>query len=861
MNQERVSGGETRCGPSRAPGFPERRDFSGGVGPRYPPDRLADVRHVRLELTIVPEKRSLIGTARITLAPIGAPLRRVGFDLCELTVDAVRLGDRALSYHHEGGRLELQLPKAQAVGRECEVTIEYHGSPRTGLNFTGPDHAYPDRPYQAWTQGQDEYARYWFPAHDFPNQKSTFEFVVTAPEAYQTIANGALIKVEKRGRNRSWHWRQEVPQSAYLASVVVGKFEHWSDDLDGIPVEYYVPPGRRADGERALSSTPAMIRAFAEFTGQPYPYDKYAQVVVRDFTWGGMENTSATTLVDQVIHDERAAADYGLIAERLVAHELAHQWFGDYLTCRDWAEAWLNEGFATYFETLWAEARHGFDMAQWYRHQKALTYFDEDAEYRRPIVCRTYPHPHALFDRHLYEKGALVLWMLRKVVGDDLFRDSLRAYVAANRAALVTTDNLQRAFEDTTGRSLGWFFDQWVHGGGHPEFEVRYEWDDERGAAQLKVRQTQQVDDLTHVFFAPMVIAFGQPGGRAPVLCEVEVGADGRAEESFSFALPHRPTWVRFDRENRVLKRLSFDRPAELLIAQLREDEPTGAVEAATELGRVATPAAVEALAGALGGKAFFAVRTAAASALGVAMGEAAREALVGALGRDPEAAVRAAAATALGAFIGEEKVGKALEKAIGDRAYSVAASAARALGRTRCRNALPALRRAMKIESHRDVIRVQALAGMVELTDPGLMTEILAYTRPPHWSRLREAALREAATLARRLPVERRRVVSEAAEAALRDPLYFVRLGGIGALRILDDPAAISALEALASRDAEGAVKEEVKLAVQALRTSTRHGEEVAEVRRELEGLRRDYNDVRGRLEKLEPATRRRRK
>jgi aminopeptidase N len=297
-----------------------------------------------------------------------------------------------------------------------------------------------------------------------------------------------------------------------------------------------------------------------------------------------MENTSATTLTDFSLQDERSVLDYDFDA--LASHELAHQWFGDLVTCREWAHAWLNEGFASYCEYVWAEWYLGEDEAQQKRLADSAAYFNEEAEYRRPLVWRRYYDPVELFDIHLYEKGAWVLWMLRNVVGDDVFKRAIQAYVARHREGLVTTPDLLRAFEDVSGKTLGWFFDEWVYGAGHPEFEVSYTWDEDAGAARVSVKQTQKIEGDTHLFRMPVQVAFGQPARKQPVIETIEVGARGQAEDGFSVSLTKRPTWIRFDYENKILKTLKFDRPEELLLAQLHEDEMSGRVDAVEALGR-----------------------------------------------------------------------------------------------------------------------------------------------------------------------------------------------------------------------------------------------------------------------------------
>ena len=259
-----------------------------------------------------------------------------------------------------------------------------------------------------------------------------------------------------------------------------------------VPVFYYVLPGREDDGERAFGNTPRMIELFEQRTGVPYPYARYSQIAVSDFIFGGMENTTATTQTDRTLHDAIAHLDFS--SDPLVSHELAHQWFGDLLTCRDWAHAWLNEGFATFFEGVWREADLGYDEYLYDVFGWVSDYLEEDADrYRRPIVCNTFRDPIEIFDRHLYQKGAAVLHMLRGELGDARFWRSIRHYAERNARRNVETIDLVRAVEDATGRNLRAFFDQWIFTGGHPELEVSLAWDEK--AEGRDVDRRSEADD------------------------------------------------------------------------------------------------------------------------------------------------------------------------------------------------------------------------------------------------------------------------------------------------------------------------------------------------------------------------------
>ncbi len=310
---------------------------------------------------------------------------KLEFDAAEMEISAVRVGGEAHSFDHSDEKLRIPLERALHAGDEVEVAIDYSARPRRGLYFIGPDAGYPDKPLEAWTQGEDEDSRYWFPCYDYPNDRVTSEVVATVPETFTAVSNGELLSnnVNRAEHTRTFHWRHDVPHSSYLMSLAAGEFVEIRDFAGNTPVTYYCRAGREDDARRAFGNTPRMIQFFEKAIGVPYPYAKYAQVAVADFIFGGMENTSATTQTADTLHDARAHLDFS--SDPLVAHELAHQWWGDLLTCRDWSHAWLNEGFATYFEALWCEEDKGADEFAWNLRQDRMAIIDEDSRsYRRP---------------------------------------------------------------------------------------------------------------------------------------------------------------------------------------------------------------------------------------------------------------------------------------------------------------------------------------------------------------------------------------------------------------------------------------------------------------------------------------------
>ncbi|MFP2934020.1 M1 family metallopeptidase, partial [Pyxidicoccus sp. 3LG] len=407
-------------------------------------------------------------------------------------------------------------------------------------------------------------ARAWFPSLDTPAQKATSEIIATFPAEMTALSNGVLVNDFTVGSRRTQHYRMEQPHAPYLVTLAVGEFEEATDSAGTVPLRYLFPRGRREDALRCVGRTPEMVRVFQEVTGEPFPWSGYAQVFLTEFIFGGMENTTATSLTDAVLHDARAHRDYN--AEPLISHELAHQWFGDLLTCRDWPHGWLNEGFATWSEVLWKERADGVDEADQHRLTLLESYLSEVRErYARPIVARRFHAPLDVFDRHLYEKGGLVLHELRRRLGDALFFRAVRHYVARHRHGAVETVDLARAFEEATGHNLDAFFDQYVFAPGHPELKVEVRYEAEEARLRLKVRQTQRTDNGTPVFRLPLDVSVTTDG--RDTLHRLELA---EAEHSFLLPCPTAPTQVRVDPRRDVLGTLDVDKAVGLWLEELR---------------------------------------------------------------------------------------------------------------------------------------------------------------------------------------------------------------------------------------------------------------------------------------------------
>ncbi|HVA33060.1 MAG TPA: M1 family metallopeptidase, partial [Candidatus Baltobacteraceae bacterium] len=400
-----------------------------GSSPHYGPDKIVAVEHIDLHLTPDLQAQSLAGVCTTTVRALDEPVVRLTLDAVDLAIDNVTRDGRPQGFTSRNGKLDVEFDPPIPPGERATFTVAYSArTPRHGLFFVNPTAQHPEKIPHAWTQSQDENARYWFPCLDYPHEKQRTSTTVVVPKGMFALANGELIERRDDGDKTIFRYRQDVPHSTYLMTLVAGPFVEIAQGGAGknqIPVFAYVLPGRQDDGQRSFGNTPRMIELFEERTGMPYPYARYSQIAVSDFIFGGMENTSATTQTDRTLHDATAHLDFS--SDPLVAHELAHQWFGDLLTCRDWSHAWLNEGFATFFEAIWREAELGYDEYLYDLFECVTVYLEEDAErYRRPIVCNVYRSPIEIFDRHLYQKGAAVLHMLRGELGDPRFWRAIR---------------------------------------------------------------------------------------------------------------------------------------------------------------------------------------------------------------------------------------------------------------------------------------------------------------------------------------------------------------------------------------------------------------------------------------------------
>ena len=771
----------------------------GGEPPKAPPfswprSHDYDVQHYRISLSFDWDKKAVIGETSITFKPFEDNLTTVEVDAGEMEIKSVKLGGGGpLKFEYKDReKLLVSLDRPYSTADTITVTVDYSATPHKGLTFIVPNESDPSRPHQIWSQGEARTNHYWFPCYDYPNDKATTELIATVEDKYQVVSNGSLVSVraDAAKKTKTWDWRMDQPYSSYLVSIIVGEYIEVKDQFKGKPVSSYVYPDQLDNGRVSFARLAEMVAYFSEKTGYDYPYAKYAQTMVRD-SGGAMENITATTMTDNAVHDKRSEVDG--TSDDIVSHELAHQWFGDLLTCRDWGEIWLNESFATFMEAVWNEHKKGKDDYLYEMSNNQQSYYQAWFQgNRRPIVTNRYDDPDAVFDTYAYPRGAAVLNMLRFVLGEDQFWKAIRHYVKKYEWQNVETAQFKVAIEEATGQNLEWFFDEWLYKMGHPEFEVTSNYDGDK-TLTVAVKQTQKSDDKRpwfpspDVFIMPVDIAVTTASGEKVH----RVWIDNR-DEQFKFDVDSKPLIVNFDRGNYLIKRVKFNRgDADLAYQLLHDNDSTGRVRAAVELKQGGhSETAAKALAEACAKDQFWAVRSESAKSLGEFRTDISRAGLLEAV-KDKDARVRRAAIAGLASLKDKQLADLFIDRINNDPSYQVVGESAKALGLTGAPSAYDALVGLLKQDSWQDNLRAAALNGLGNLKDSRSLDLGFKYAAPGNTPSVRGAALALIGTLGK----GNDRAL-EVLTAGLKEPSLPVVFNAVQAIAQLGDPRAVPALE-----------------------------------------------------------------
>jgi aminopeptidase N len=756
----------------------------------YAPSRDYHLQNVRVSLRFDLDQRKVIGEVTHTLSPLRDGLTHLDFDSADLTVSSARVNGKDAKFDLRDNKLRVNLAQPAKAGEKFEVNIAYEGKPTSGLYFILPDKDDPNRPKEIWTQGEAEDTHHYIPIYDYPNDRTTSEMILTVPGDWLTVSNGKLLSVQDAaGGMKTWTWRESLPVSTYLISFVAGEFKEKKDNWHNLPIAYYVPRGMEDTIDPTFSHTKQMLDFFSERFGVPYPWEQYAQTAVDDFVASGMENVSATTLAARDMVRADLATEKNEAADGLLSHELTHQWFGDLVTCKDWTNTWLNEGFATFGADLWEEHKYGVDASAYRYWRDQNNWMPSKELFPIPIVTRDI-NDSVEYVGNVYDKGGWVLNMLRKQLGDDAFFRALKHYLEANRLQNVVTADLVKAIEESSGTNVDPFFDQWIFGAGAPRFSVKSSYDAVTKKVSLGVKQTQKVEGHVGLFRVPVDVAITTAVGQK--IFPVEVS---KADETFSFAVDGPPLMVLFDKGNKVLRSLDFQKSPEEWIRQLQsaEDVPDRA-DAAVALGNIKDNDSVTA---ALGEAArrdrFWGVRNEALRALGRLDSPGARKQVFTALFNE-QPWVRQVAVEQMGRFQNDEETVKRLQAIYkDDKAYSVRGQALQSLAQDKGAGTMRLLEQALSTSSPDDVLRHSALRAMGMLGDNAAVPSLLDWSSPGKPSALRGVAIGALGRVDLKNHDITARLVSY-----LNESSFDIRYASIFALGRRGDPTAIEPLEAL---------------------------------------------------------------
>lgn len=825
-------------------------------GRKYARDRRVDIQHLKLDVTPDFAKRSVAGTMTMTFKPIALPLDKLELDAVDLAIADVqvtgaKLADKIVAEE----KLTLVFTTPIAPGAEASVSIQYSAEPTRGLYFRTPEMGYKPGDSQVWSQGEADLHRFWFPCYDYPNERFTSEVICHAPKGMEVVSNGKLVDKKEAGELTTWHWLQDKPHVNYLIALAAGHFHKIEDKAGDLPLAILVPPSNEAQAANAFADTRKIIEFFQKEIGVPFPWDKYYQVYCHDFIAGGMENTSCTFEASSMLFNADTETLRSL--HRLDAHETAHQWFGDLVTCRDWSHLWLNEGFASYYTVLYEQAKSGDDAMKyslWLEAEEVL-----EAKDTRPTVWRDYGDPMQQFDTRVYPKGAWILHMLRSQLGPELYRVAIRTYLERHRNGIVSTDDLHEVVEEISGLSFDAFFDQWVYHGGFPELKVEYAWDAASKQAKVTVRQMQKVTDQVRLFQFPLPVAFTLKGQKDPIKFTAKIT---QAEEAFYFALPAQPELMRVDPDYTVLAKVDFQPPGDMLDKQLVSDV-IGRLLAVQLLGARKDQGSVGKLARLLKEDTFHAVRSVAAKSLAKIATPAARRALIAGLAGQTDARSRAAVVEALTAIPHPEAQRALMTHAETEKNPAILTTIIKSWG-TRPGDAAiaTALTKHLNSKTYQNTLAAAAISAYRAQDEAIAVTAILAKLQDDPlefrtWDY--RNALDAVAFLARKQ--ENRDAVRSFLVTHLSHPKEELRSGAAKALGTLRDPKAMSVLQAMLPEAGPYAdpVREAAAKSLQTLQAEQPGSAELKNLWDQVQQLQKKTEDLQNRLDeakkKAEPA------
>jgi len=819
---------------------------------KYAPSREIDILHLALDVTPDFKDRSVSGKVTLRFKAVAKPLQELRLDGIDLTVFSVVSTEKIMGWQATDKNVIVTFDQPIAPDKEASVTVAYRAQPQQGLYFRTPEMGYKAEDMHVWSQGETTEARHWYPCWDSPNAKFTSEVTCRVPEGMVVLSNGKLISEEKDAGSDlvAVRWLQDKPHANYLISLVAGYLKKVEDRYRDIPLAFYTPASQIFHATNSFADTKNIMAFFEKEIGVPYPWAKYYQVCVDDFGWGGMENTSITTLNDSTLHTTEFENLHN--SQGLVAHEMAHQWFGDLVTCKDWANVWLNEGFATYYATLYDGHKNGRDVLLYNMHESAKGIVSQ-LNQTNSIVRRNFNSPEEQFGFLAYPKGSWVLHMLRHQLGEDLYRRCIKTYLQRHQFQNVVTEDLNRVIEELSGRSFDQFFDQWVYHAGQPELAVSYSWEEKGKLAKISIQQNQKLSDDVLLFNFPLTVRFKSKSGSV----DRQITVKDKTGD-FYFPLPEAPEQVRVDPEISLLAIINFSPPGNMLFAQLADKtDAVGRVIAAEQFGAKKDRGAIAKLKDALNNDPFYGVRIAASKALRAIQTDQAHEALLASTKRS-DARVRYQVVADLTSFYRETTYAASKTILASDKNPEIKVLALQSLGAYARPEVREILIESLNSTSYRNVVGNAAISAMRLQDNPVYIQPILDTLRD------NEAAfttggfargLENVAYLARN--EEKKDTVREFLVSHINSQKQRVQLSAINALGTLGDPKAMVVLEKFTAGAKENPERVAAEKSLASLRDARKPfielatlRNEVLDLQRENRQLRKDFDELKKKLE-----------
>lgn len=783
-------------------------------------DKFYEIKKTIIDIKLDFENRAILGKVTHSIVMNSFSVESIEMDATDMIIYSVSINGNSSKFFTYGEKLIIF--GDFKAGRHYNLVITYKSVPRRGGYFVETDDG-----VQFWTQGEDMDNHSWFPTYDYPNMRSSYEIRVTVPNDYFVISNGHLdSKIE--GEHTTFIYKEDFPFPSYLVSIIAGKFSEMRQEWEGIPIISYFQKKYESLAPRSFQNTPDMMKFISEKTGVKYPYEKYSQTCVSEFTFGGMENLSATTLTDRTLHDELAHLDYQ--SDSLVCHELAHQWFGDYVTCKDWSHAWLNEGFATYIALIYMEKLKGKDefLVEVFKHREA--YLNEfKSRYSRSIVENRYMDPAELFDRHLYQKASLVLRYLNYLVGEENFWKAINYYLNENKGKSVGTEALRSAFHKITGLPMEKFFHDFIYLEGHPEIHVKVEHSKER--VKVIISQKGNIYSLK----LPIRVYKNDKVEETEMLinnAEEIINIDDSGYKAISV-----------DPEYKVLKVLEYERPKEEAYYIIGQGlSPLERADAALEISKYG-PSELEFLNSSYKNEKFWFVKGKIAESIAKIGGKRAAEILMEFL-KDPDYLARKEVVKASANLQYTELGDYLMNIYLKEKAYGIRGEILFSLAKINGEKFSKFIVEHLDDESYDDIIRTTGLKGLGEIGDRNLIDVIKKYTGTNYnWQ------TRAAAVLALSKYYWKDMSLADTFHTALKDKYFAVRLNAVNAIRNTGDTRLIQGLRGYLDTETDGRVRRAIR---EALEYKNSTSEELNELRNLIEKQSNKLKDLEPKVNSL---------